>query len=75
MCWRPRSIPANRKRDEIYRQLAEFRSAERNVLSMEEWWGMAGHMGGVAAMGGPVMGPPLPASPPGHEPKPEPRHH
>ena len=53
-------IPANRKRDEIYRQLAEFRSAERNVLSMEEWWGMADHMGGVAAMGGPVTGPRLP---------------
>lgn len=57
------AIPASRKRDEIYRQLAEFRSADRNVMSMAEWWEMAAHMGGVAAMGGPAVGPPRPAAP------------
>ena len=50
------TVPAARKREVIYQQLAEFRSTERNVMSMEEWWGMAAHMGGIAAMGGPAVG-------------------
>lgn len=57
------TISATRKRDEIYRQLAEFRSAEGNVLSMEEWWSMPEHMGGIQAMGGPVTGTPPPPKP------------
>jgi len=50
------SIPADRKRDMIYRQLAQFRSPLENVMTMEEWWSMADQMGGVAAMGGPAVG-------------------
>lgn len=50
-------VPVSEKRDEIYRQLEEFRSGTANVMSMEEWRGMAEHMGGVAAMGGPPVGP------------------
>ena len=41
----------------IAAQLAEFRSADRNVLTAEEWHAMSGQMGGVAAMGGAVLGP------------------
>ncbi|MEO6056436.1 MAG: hypothetical protein ABIQ49_06315 [Gemmatimonadales bacterium] len=50
------TIPRDRKREVIYEQLAEFRSPARNVMSEEEWRGMATHMGGVAAMGGPAVG-------------------
>jgi hypothetical protein len=70
-------IPEGRKREMIYRQLAEFRSPHTNVIPLEEWREMAAHMGGVAAMGGPVVGllapvapdKPAPASPGDH------RHH
>jgi hypothetical protein len=51
------TIPRDRKREVIVQQLEEFRSPVGNVLSMEEWRGMADHMGGVAAMGGPAVGP------------------
>jgi hypothetical protein len=64
------AIPADRKREVIYQQLAEFRSPSRNVVSMEEWRDMATHMGGIAAMGGPAVGllRPLEAAPAGaHE--------
>ena len=49
-------IPEGRKREMIYRQLAEFRSPHTNVIPLDEWRDMAVHMGGVAAMGGPVVG-------------------
>ena len=50
-------IPAGRKREVIAAQLAEFRSAGRNVLTPEQWRAMPGRMGGVDAMGGPVLAP------------------
>jgi len=70
-------IPEGRKRKAIYQQLEEFRSPHTNVIPLEEWREMAAHMGGVAAMGGPVVGllapvapdKPAPASPGDH------RHH
>jgi hypothetical protein len=49
-------IPLDRKRDEIYRQLEEFRSDESNVIPLEEWREMGAHMGGIEAMGGPPTG-------------------
>ena len=52
-----REIPYHRKRAEVYRQLEEFRSRDRNVLSLEAWRAMVDHMGGVGAMGGPAVGP------------------
>jgi hypothetical protein len=55
------TIPKERKREEILQQLEEFRSPEGNVISMDEWREMADHMGGIAAMGGPAVGP-LPPS-------------
>jgi hypothetical protein len=61
------SVPASGKRAEIYRQLDEFRDPVRNVMSMEEWWGMGEMMGGVEAMGGPSTGllrPPAPSTGP-----------
>jgi hypothetical protein len=54
-------IPLPRKREEIYRQLAEFRSGETGVIPLEEWRAMGEHMGGIEAMGGPPGGPPPPA--------------
>jgi hypothetical protein len=54
-------IPLPRKREEIYRQLAEFRSGETGVIPLEEWRAMGEHMGGIEAMGGPPAGPPPPA--------------
>jgi len=50
------TIPRDRKREVIYAQLAEFRSSERNAMTPEEWHGMAEHMGGLSAMGGPATG-------------------
>ena len=50
------TIPRARKGAVINAQLAEFRSAERNVMTPEEWQGMAEHMGGLPAMGGPATG-------------------
>ena len=49
-------IPLARKRDEIYRQLDEFRSDESNVISLEDWRDMGAHMGGIDAMGGAATG-------------------
>jgi hypothetical protein len=63
----------------IYRQLAEFRSPHTNVIPLEEWREMAAHMGGVAGMGGPLVGllapgtPAKPAKPPAAAPLPD--HH
>jgi hypothetical protein len=44
------------KRKVIYAALAEFRDTTRNVMSQEEWLMMGHHMGGIEAMGGPVLG-------------------
>jgi hypothetical protein len=48
-------VAPERKREEIYRQLAEFRDPGSNVIPVEEWLKMAEHMGGVDAMGGPAL--------------------
>ena len=58
-------VPPDRKRAEVYAQLAEFRTGAANVMSLQEWREMADHMGGIAAMGGPPTGaPPAPAPSP-----------
>ncbi len=49
------TVPRNKKRDVIYAVLAEFRDTTRNVMSREEWLMMGHHMGGIEAMGGPVL--------------------
>lgn len=48
-------IPRERKREVIAAQLAEFRSAGSHVLTAGQWRAMSGQMGGVDAMGGPVL--------------------
>jgi hypothetical protein len=53
-------VPRDRKRDVIYEALDEFQDPTRNVVSTEEWHAMGEHMGGLAAMGGPPMGPSQP---------------
>jgi len=50
------TVPRNRKREVIYAVLDEFRDAARNVVTQDEWVMMGHHMGGVEAMGGPVLG-------------------
>jgi hypothetical protein len=50
------TIPRDHKGAVISAQLAEFRSSEQNVMTPEEWRGMADHMGGLSAMGGPATG-------------------
>jgi hypothetical protein len=64
-------VPADRKREVIYQQLAEFRRGDTNVMTTEEWWAMPDHMGGIDAMGGPAVpssGTPAPVpAPSGHE--------
>jgi len=50
------TVPRNRKRAVIYAVLAEFRDTTRNVMTREEWMMMGHHMGGIEAMGGPVLG-------------------
>jgi len=61
------AVPHRRKREAIYRQLDELRDSTRNVMSLDEWRGMAEMMGGVAVMGGPATGllanPPTPVAP------------
>src|SRR4051812_50176131 len=49
------SIPRERKREVIAAQLAEFRSAGRNVLTPEQWRASAGGGGGGEAPGGPGL--------------------
>ncbi len=51
------TVPRNKKRDVIYAVLGEFRDSTRNVMTREEWLMMGHHMGGIEAMGGPVLGP------------------
>ncbi len=50
------TVPRAAKRAVIYAQLDELRDTTRNVMSREEWWGMANMVGGVAVMGGPATG-------------------
>jgi len=50
------TVPAGRKREVIYAALDEFQDSTRNLMSLEMWRNMAGHMGGLAAMGGPATG-------------------
>jgi hypothetical protein len=66
------SIPRERKRQVIAAQLAEFRSAGHNVLTPEQWRAMSEQMGGVGAMGGPVLDS---AAPDGATPRMEHHHH
>jgi hypothetical protein len=63
------AVPKDRKRAVIYAALDEFQDSTRNVMSREEWLTMADHMGGIGAMGGPVLGePPGRRVRPGHDP-------
>jgi hypothetical protein len=63
------AVPKNRKREVIYAALDEFQDSTRNVMSREEWLTMADHMGGIGAMGGPVLGEPAARGPrPHHDP-------
>ena len=48
------------KRAAIYAALAEFQDPSRNVMTGEEWREMGAMMGGIEAMGGPVIGDPAP---------------
>jgi hypothetical protein len=50
------TVPAGDKRRVIYAALAEFQDSTRNVTTVGEWKGMAEHMGGIDAMGGPATG-------------------
>ena len=50
------TVPRDAKRDVIYAALAEFRDATRNVMTRDDWLMMGHHMGGLEAMGGPVLG-------------------
>ena len=50
------TVPRGQKRQMIYAVLAEFRDPTRNVMAREEWLMMGEHMGGIEAMGGPVLG-------------------
>jgi hypothetical protein len=50
------TVPRDEKRDVIYAVLDEFRDTTRNVMTRDEWLMMGHHMGGIEAMGGPVLG-------------------
>lgn len=50
------TVPRPRKREVIYTALEEFRDTTRNVMTREDWLMMGHHMGGIDAMGGPVLG-------------------
>lgn len=49
-------MPAAQKSRVIDLALTEMQDATRNVISMEMWWNMGPHMGGLDAMGGPATG-------------------
>ena len=51
-------VPRALKGKTIEAALAEFRDGSKNVMSVEEWKGMAEMMGGVARMGGVAWPPP-----------------
>jgi hypothetical protein len=50
------TVARPRKREVIYAALAEFRDTTRNVMTHDDWLMMGHHMGGIEAMGGPVLG-------------------
>ena len=50
------TVPRDGKRNVIYAVLGEFRDTTRNVMTRDEWLMMGHHMGGIEAMGGPVLG-------------------
>jgi hypothetical protein len=50
------TVPPADKSRVIDLALDEMQDSTRNVMSMEMWWNMAEHMGGLAAMGGPAIG-------------------
>ena len=50
------TVPRAAKGDVIRAALAEFRDTTRNVMTRDEWLMMGHHMGGIEAMGGPVLG-------------------
>ena len=50
------TVPRSKKREVIYAVLAEFRDSTRNVMTWGDWRMRGDHMGGVEAMGGPVLG-------------------
>ena len=71
------TVPAAEKSRVIDLALDEMQDSTRNVMTMEMWWNMAEHMGGIAAMGGPATGllPPPPAAETGPPTRPRMRHH
>ena len=50
------TVPLDHKGAVIYAVLHEFRDSTRNVVTWDDWKMMGDHMGGIAAMGGPVLG-------------------
>ena len=50
------TVPAAEKSRVISLALDEMQDSIRNVISMEMWWNMGEHMGGVEAMGGQATG-------------------
>jgi hypothetical protein len=50
------TVPYREKRRVIYAQLDRLQDSTSEVLSWDEWRGMAETMGGVAVMGGPATG-------------------
>jgi len=50
------TIPHDQKGRMIDDQLDKLQDPARDVISMDEWWMMADHMGGIEAMGGPAAG-------------------
>ncbi|MGH2607952.1 MAG: hypothetical protein ACREMV_13125 [Gemmatimonadales bacterium] len=50
------TVPRDQKRAVIYAALGEFRDSTRNVMTRDQWLMMGHHMGGIEAMGGPVLG-------------------
>ena len=50
------TVQRDQKRQVIYAALAEFRDTTRNVMTLDDWMMMGHHMGGIEAMGGPVLG-------------------
>ncbi|HXV85867.1 MAG TPA: hypothetical protein VD793_04165 [Gemmatimonadales bacterium] len=50
------TVPRGAKRQVIYAALAEFRDTTRNIMTFDDWMMMGHHMGGIDAMGGPVVG-------------------
>ena len=50
------TVPRAAKREVIHAALAEFRDTTRDVMTRDDWLMMGHHMGGIEAMGGPVLG-------------------